>query len=344
MSYDDNGPSMFIRMKGFSPMPVPVTTKPPEKRNKLWIKETVTMEPGEIKDVSCSPAPESCKSKNAYLGMVELRPMRGSGSPIIPLEGILKMRSRDNTITLRNISCETVTIFQDHPIADTKPAWYGPSSVTPLWKITKILDTCTGGYLDLHVINKILTKLDDYWKGDWVTIAEAYTDFRLIEDELDDDEYQNEIEVDGINLPSSPDFLNPEKYEWEKEIEQSTDFPDRLKKDFIDFVREETPDVFPKSEDEVGKLICPSEADLYKYDIDLTNWTPVKVDSFKMNEVKQMQMEIITERMCEIGLVHRGVSNYGFPMFCIARRAKPGCGTKIRTVIDYRLILLHHCK
>ena len=144
---------------------------------------------------------------------------------------------------------------------------------------------------------------------------------RVTTDLLEDEAFDHDVEPQGLPLPS-----DCQEVDYKKGIEESTSFPNDLKQTFLNFLENEVPGLCSKHEYDFGKLDLGC-----KFEIDLKTSTAHTSKPYRLNSVRQQQLDHAIEQLINAGILEKGDSPYTSPAFLIAKAAdKQGiCRTRI---------------
>ena len=156
--------------------------------------------------------------------------------------------------------------------------------------------------------------------------------------ELDDDETDNSRFKFPLNetqgqklLDSAEPFSLPieeELVNWEHEFCKDGIFPADLRDEFVEFVKNETPNIFSKTEYDCG---CLDSKYGFIEDFPLTSDVPISSKPYRLNSVRAAQVQTTFDRLEKNGLVKKGHSPYATPCLLV-----PKSDGRLRLVIDYR--------
>ncbi len=161
------------------------------------------------------------------------------------------------------------------------------------------------------------------------------------ENEPDPDELAKIARLSKLNANDedidAPGYMAPDEAQPIPAIETllaaDTFFPVELKQDIIQFIREKTPDIISKHEYDLGTSTVPIEFEMH-----LTSPTPITGKPFRLNQIRQQQLDLIFNQLTRAGVFNEGDSDFSSPAFLV-QKALSSDGTQgVRMVIDYRQV------
>ena len=145
----------------------------------------------------------------------------------------------------------------------------------------------------------------------------------LLEEE---EEYDPDTEAEGLPLPSEcPSF------DYEEEIKNSTSFPTEFKEPFLKFLREEVPGLCSANEYDFGTLTLG-----HKFNIELKAPKTHTSRPYKLNFVRQQQLDYAMGQLVKAGILKKGDSPYTSPAFLISKAPDKQGVSKTRVIFDMR--------
>ena len=137
----------------------------------------------------------------------------------------------------------------------------------------------------------------------------------------------NDHESDTANVISDADLTDKEKtglmtplmgketsYDLRQQL-QASNFPSSLQDEFIRFVNEKVPSVFSKNSSDIGTAKTND-----KMDIELDTTEPIFSRPYKLDYLRQEQLDKEMDRLCELGIFERGDSRFAAPAFIIGKK------------------------
>ncbi len=313
--------------------------------NVLYASEDTVVTPGQWAEIPFKLHPqEKSPVYDDLNGVVEVLPVARDRGPVQPVTQILRIGEPDvDTVFVQNHGPQPVTVYEGQIVGRIRRCYAGPSELNISWPfIESIVRLIPGSWLGDQKRQLLLNMLKLFEQGfalaKTAQISDLYNEFSISPDN-DSFDYDNP-EDDAITLPTLIDVLEPQQYGnlWEEELRKDKNFPERLKEEFIDWIKQNAPQAFVASEDDIGRLTDESGEPLM-YTCHLTNYTPLSIKVFAANEIRTRQLELLMGRFLDLGIVVKGRSMWNAPMFLVKRAAGEGrSGFKLRAVVDYRLL------
>lgn len=141
------------------------------------------------------------------------------------------------------------------------------------------------------------------------------------------DMYDPPLEPEGFELGVELTENNMRKF-----LYSENTFPRDQIEEFLTFLAEQTPGVIAKNSYDIGSLRLP-----YVFEIETDTKDPIFRKPYRLNLVRQQQIDKSLLQLCETGVLQRGESQYGTPAFVIPKKPSVrGGAMSSRLILDYR--------
>jgi hypothetical protein len=135
--------------------------------------------------------------------------------------------------------------------------------------------------------------------------------------------------AEPFSLPLYEEGEEEDTIDWRKEISRDGVFPPHLLSEFIEFVSNEVPNVFSRTEYDCGKL---DRKYGYIEDLPLITDKPIASPQMNVGPIRSAQIRSMFNKLEANGIVKKGLSPYATPCFVVPKLTS----NRTRMVADYR--------
>ena len=140
------------------------------------------------------------------------------------------------------------------------------------------------------------------------------------------EEWDPDTEPEGLGLPSES-----EQIDFEDGIRKHPTIPERFKEEMITFLKEEVPGLCSKHEFDFGTLAGDQD-----FDIELKQEGYFTSKPYKMNYIRQQQLDFAINELVKAGLLKKGDSPWTSPVFLIPKAEDSHGVRRTRLIMDMR--------
>ena len=280
------------------------------REGNLFDKTRLTNDPQSYSDLHCAQETElmpcesklvPCRSyKTTILASDRLSLISPNpDAPVQVQEGVHDLSAKACYVLATNTSSHPVTLRDDEVLASSQPL--SPDQFIDAYD--GLTRGSPAGPLKINAVKAINSDL------------------------LEENEpYDPDTEAEGLPIPSECP-----SYDYEEEIKNNATFPEDLKQPFLDFLKDEVPGLCSSNEYDFGTLTLD-----HKFDIELKSNKTHTSKPYKLNFVRQQQLDYAINQLVKAGILKKGDSPYTSPAFLISKAPDKQGVSKTRVIFDMR--------